>query len=356
MKRTLCAVCLLAAAPLSHASAVRANKLPLPKTMTCLALKQPISYTMTTGMFHLGWEIELGRGAYVSELEDGRGTYYRAPPGAITQQRVNKKTHAGVGRVVGFVGGIYVPHDAAAAPRLYTYYGSYGAPEEHPKADADCSSLTYAIDPQTHRVNVWSTGVATGIGAGMGMALGRSFHPHVQGSYGQAAGVGLLGGLLGGLIIGAIEKSKAGEIIPGPQLSSDAIDKIKTLASGKVPIYEKGHAPDSGLATASPTPLTAPASMDETPAAAAPAVAPETATATDAALSSAAVHPDVAIAAVVPTHSDMASRAQRVADQMKCDAVQPSGTGFVASCGSYAVFIDCDSGSCRPTHTVKPGH
>lgn len=346
MKGTFCAVCLLAAAPLSHASAVHANKLPLPKSMTCLALKQPISYTTTTGMFHIGWDIALGSGAYVSEREDAQGTYYRAPPGAMTQQRVKKKTHATVGRPVAFVGGIYVPHDAGAPPRLYAYYGSYGAPQEHPRADADCSTLTYAIDPQTHSVNVWGTAVATGIGAGMGMAMSRSFHPHVQASYGQAVGVGLIGGLIGGLIVGAIEKSKADEIIPGPPLSSDAIDRIKSLAGEKVAISERGSAAASSLAATAPVPPPSPATAQEAPI----TLAHAGATATAAAQAGVAA---ATAATGAPTTSPMASQAQHVADNMKCGAVRPSGTGFVASCGAYGIFIDCDTGQCRPTHTVK---
>ena len=344
MKRTFCAVCLLAAAPLSHASAVRAAKLPLPKSVTCLALRQPITYTTKIGLFHLVWDVTLGRGAYVSEREDAQGTYYRAPPGALTQQHVNKKTHAPIGHAVGFVGGIYLPRNSATPPRLYSYYGSYGAAEEHPRSDADCSTLTYAIDPQTHSVNVWAMGLSTGIGTGIGMALGRSFQPHFQGSYGQAAGVGLIGGLLGGLIVGAIEKSKAGEIIPGPPLSSDAIEKIEVLAGEKVVMSERGHGAAPSLAVASPVTPAPPAIVQQ----ASPTLAHADAAATTA------FHAGVAAAAGVPANPATMAQARGVAHQLRCDAVTPRGTGYVASCGSYDVFIDCDTGQCRPTHTIKP--
>jgi hypothetical protein len=49
--------------------------------------------------------------------------------------------------------------------------------------------------------------------------------------------------------------------------------------------------------------------------------------------------------------------AQTVATQMGCGAVQTNGaTTFIASCGTYSVLIDCDSGQCRPMHTVNVKH
>jgi hypothetical protein len=49
--------------------------------------------------------------------------------------------------------------------------------------------------------------------------------------------------------------------------------------------------------------------------------------------------------------------AQTVASQMGCGAVQTNGaTTFIASCGTYSVLIDCDSGQCRPMHTVNVKH
>lgn len=49
--------------------------------------------------------------------------------------------------------------------------------------------------------------------------------------------------------------------------------------------------------------------------------------------------------------------AQATATQMGCGAVQSNGaTTFIAPCGTYSVLIDCDSGQCRPMHTVNAKH
>lgn len=54
------------------------------------------------------------------------------------------------------------------------------------------------------------------------------------------------------------------------------------------------------------------------------------------------------------SNAGLLSRAQSAANQIGCGAVRPSdGSTFTASCGSYDVVIDCDGGSCHPTHTVK---
>lgn len=53
----------------------------------------------------------------------------------------------------------------------------------------------------------------------------------------------------------------------------------------------------------------------------------------------------------------IAPLAQTVATQMGCGAVQSNGaTTFIAPCGTYSVLIDCDSGQCRPMHTVNAKH
>lgn len=65
-------------------------------------------------------------------------------------------------------------------------------------------------------------------------------------------------------------------------------------------------------------------------------------------MSVAAITPQdsAAIAAIEPL-------AQSVATGLGCGAVQANGaTTFIAPCGTYGVLIDCDSGQCRPMHTV----
>lgn len=352
MKWTLPMACLLAAVtPLSYATTVRADKLPLPKSMTCLQVKQAISYTITRGLLHIPWDVELGRGAYISEHEDANGVYYRAPSGSMTERRADEKETSVAGRRATFEGGIFIPNDASAAPTLYEYYGTMSRSTRAVPDSTDCGTLTYAVDPSTHKINVWAMGAATGIGAATGMAIGHSIHPQMKGSYAQAAGVGLVGGLIGGLIIGAIENSKAGEIVEGPSVNSEAGEKIKALVADKVSMTERGHPAASNIAAAAPatsdlqvtTTQGAPDADVQTnagPATSAPTVgAPAT---------------TLAASTIAMSDSAVASQAQSVANQLGCTSVKAGGAGgYVAQCGSYGVFIDCDSGRCRPTHTVR---
>ncbi len=350
MKGMSLMVCLFAAVtPLTHAAAVHADKLPPPKSMTCLQLKQGISYTITRGLLHIPWNIELASGAYISEHEDAHGVYYRAPSGAITERRTDKQATSRAGRRMTFDGGIYVPNDATAAPTLYTYDETLTSAPEAIPTPTECGTLSYAVDPSTHKVSVWGTAAAAGIGAAAGMVASRSFHPQMRGSYGQAAGVGLVGGLIGGLIIGAIEKSKADEILAGPPMDSEAAEKIRAWAASKITMTERGHSAASSMTTAAPAASEAlPATTANTADTGAPMNAEPTAS--GAAIAQTAALP----AATGASEAPMTSRAQGAANQLGCSTVKAvSAGGYVASCGSYGVFIDCDTDRCRPTHTVR---
>lgn len=352
MKWMLPMACLLAAAaPLSHAATVRADKLPAPKNMACLQIKQAIPYTVTRGLVHIPWDIELGRGAYVSEHEDAHGVYYRAPAGTITERRADEKETSRAGRRMTFEGGIYVPNDPASAPTLYKYYATDTVATRSAPDNTDCSTLTYTRDPNTQKVNVWAVGAATGIGAATGMAVSRSIHPQMHASYGQAAGVGLIGGLIGGLIVGAIENSKAGEIVPGPELDSQAGEKIRALATDKVAMTERGQAASPNVAAATPAASTTQMATTRAD------VDGEAHTATGPAHGATVAAPAAAVSPVATmamVDSPTTSQAQGVANQLGCGSVKANGAGgYVAACGSYGVYIDCDTGRCRPTHTVK---
>ena len=62
-----------------------------------------------------------------------------------------------------------------------------------------------------------------------------------------------------------------------------------------------------------------------------------------------------AVDATATASSPLESQAQSVANQLGCGTVKASATGgYIAPCGSHGVYIDCDAGRCRPTHTVKP--
>ncbi|WP_430390676.1 hypothetical protein [Dyella sp. 20L07] len=352
MKWMLPMACLLVAVtPLSYAATVRADKLPAPKNMTCLQMTQAMSYTIPRGLLHIPWGTELGRGAYISEHEDAHGIYYRAPAGAITERRTDEKETSVAGRRMTFEGGIYVPNDTAAAPSLYKYYGTDTGATRSAPDNTDCTTLTYTVDPQTHKVNVWALGAATGIGAATGMAIGHSIHPQMHGSYGQAAGAGLIGGLIGGLIVGAIENSKVGEIIPGPALDGQTGEKIRALATDKVAMTERGQPGVANVAMTAPVALPVQTAMAQ---AGAEGDAP---TSIGPATSSSVAGPTTAtpsIGTIAMVESPTTSQAQGVANQLGCGVVKASGAGgYVAPCGSYGVYIDCDSGRCHPAHTVK---
>jgi hypothetical protein len=339
---------------------VRANKLPQPKKMACLQVKQAISISTTRGLLHIPWNTEIRTGAYISEYEDANGVYYRAPEGAITERRTDLEESSRAGRTLTFDGGIYVPNDPAIAPTLYEYYATLSPQTQSAPSDTDCSTLTYTRDPHTQKISVMRTGVAFGVAAAAGMVTGRYIHPHMHTSYGQSAGVGLAGGLIAGLIIGAIEKSKEGEIVPGPALDSQAEEKIKTLATNKVALGELPQAGNPKTAAIAPVQPTSAASVTQTaatPPNASTAVesttmlTPATPTSIAAPATAAPVPP---ASSTVATEQSMLSLAQNVATQMGCGAVKAHGeSGYIAPCGSNGVYIGCDAGQCRALHTIK---
>lgn len=55
-----------------------------------------------------------------------------------------------------------------------------------------------------------------------------------------------------------------------------------------------------------------------------------------------------------PDYAAMVLSAQKLSTQMGCGDVKAAGgTTFQAQCSSYQVVIDCNSGTCRPVHTVN---
>ena len=116
-----------------------------------------------------------------------------------------------------------------------------------------------------------------------------------------------------------------------PAQTSPASTVSPTEAAAAQPVAET----EAQAAMPSPAPAAA------SPVAAAPESVPVTAT---------SPQDSAATAAIAPL-------AQSVAGQLGCGAVQANGaTTFVAPCGDYSVLIDCDSGQCRPMHTVNVKH
>jgi hypothetical protein len=354
------------------APGVKPDKLSAPQVVTCLDVKEPMSFTTTHGLFNFPWETRLDRGVYISEKEDAKGTYYRAPPGGITVGRTDRKDRpAGPATYMTYDGGIFIPHDPTVAPTLYKYFSTGPALVQAQPSNVDCSTVVYIRDPSTQKIDIAMLAVGTGIGAATGSAIGHSLHPSVHMSYGQAAGVGLVGGVIGGLIAGAIINSEVGEIQAGPEIDSQMEEKIKVLAAHKVIVRESGHpaAPavaNMAQAPTSPIPAGAPEVSATASVASAVTVPPAPAAAAAGAPTMAVPPPlpasskvaapvSVAVPSVSTPSADtaMMPMAQNVANQLGCSSVEANGgSTFVATCGSYSVLIDCDGGQCRPMHTV----
>ena len=91
--------------------------LAAPRTITCVNLENPTSYAVERGLLNIVWETTLARGPYISEKDDGIGTYYRGPPGAVSIARPEMADRpASVATHMSYDGGFWVPHDPKVPP------------------------------------------------------------------------------------------------------------------------------------------------------------------------------------------------------------------------------------------------
>jgi hypothetical protein len=225
-------------AQITRAGAVLApDSLPSPAELTCIDVKEPLSFTTPVGLFKVMWTMRLERGPYVSEKADGKGTFYRAPQGGI---RLAGNEPATAGHGTAFDGGIYVPNDAREPVKIYFYASRAKAPDEAPSAEAGCATAGYVKDPATSRISVVALGAAGAAGGAAGGIAGRSVAKGGAMSYGQAAGVGAAGGLIAGVFIAWIVNRDAGKIyFPAtPKPTPEFLDKLRALAAQKVPLKE----------------------------------------------------------------------------------------------------------------------
>jgi hypothetical protein len=145
---------------------------------------------------------------------------------------------------------------------------------------------------------------------------------------------------------------------PAALLATDATPAValnqssaNEAAASKATVVSTPSRPSSPADAAAPKPL---AVAEHEPGAATPSTAPSTpppaAAATSLPMPVTSPQDSAANAAIAPL-------AQAVAIQLGCGAVQANGaTTFIAPCGDYSVLIDCDSGQCRPMHTVSAKH
>lgn len=227
---------LLSAIVVSGCVAIKPEDLAVPAQVTCVNLKQPLS---ASGKYGLGytWITRLERGPYWSEREDGKGTYFRAPPGGLSIRGPDGNGVPGWGATMD--GGFYVPNDPSEPPRIYRYFSTEAAPVLVPPEDADCSTVGYVKDPSTSKVSVWSFAAGGAVGGAAGGLIGRSMAQNSSMSYGQAAGAGAVGGLVAGVLVAAIINADVGKIIGGlPIQEPQFLDHLKTLQASKVPVKE----------------------------------------------------------------------------------------------------------------------
>ncbi|GAB2583135.1 hypothetical protein GCM10027066_25760 [Dyella jejuensis] len=141
--------------------------------------------------------------------------------------------------------------------------------------------------------------------------------------------------------------------LDGSHISETAANTLAAPSAGLAPVASassQASAPGDVSATEPMAPKPTPVA-EATPATVMPSPAPSA--------SSAAVATGSTVATATAPQGFVADTAttplaQSVAIQLGCGAVQAhSATTFIASCGSYGVLIDCDSGQCRPMHTVN---
>lgn len=213
-------------------TAIKPEDLPIPTQVTCLNLKEPLSHTGKYGLVNVPYTTRLERGPYVSEREDEKGTYYRAPPGGLSIKGAEGPAFATKD------GGIYIPKDPNEPPRLYEYFSTTSAPVHVPAEGADCSRVGYVKDPSTAKVSLVSFAADGAAGGAAGAIMGRN--PQSSMSTGQTAGAGAVGGLAAGLIGAAIINADVGKIVPPALPIQDAqfLEQLRKLAASRVPVRE----------------------------------------------------------------------------------------------------------------------
>lgn len=222
----------------------RPEDLPAPAQITCVTL--PTRMIFSTARDHVSdgvhYEVRLEKGPYISEKEDERGTYYRAPPGALS---IGPLMAWGVGGYHDSPGGFWIPHDPTQSPQLYVYETDGRLPAiEEPMDYGDCSSYNYAQDPKTTKVSLVPYAVGGALGGAAGGAIARALVPKSGIGYGQAVAGGAVGGATGMLLVGAIIESGIGKIHFDYPTYSHGFDprlgaQLRELAARAVPLKKR---------------------------------------------------------------------------------------------------------------------
>lgn len=204
---------------------IKPSELRRPASVTCILVPETVSVSEPRGLANVMWHISFEHGAYIAEGESDEGTFYRAPPGGISTG-------------IAHDGGLFVPRDAAATPRLYRYV-SNSIPSKQAGAES-CSEFFALRDPVTSQVSVVAAVTGGAVGGLAGRAIAGAINPRISISYGQAA----VGGAIGMGIVAAIINAGVGKIeFLAPMNSVEFNDKLKKLAAGAVPIREDHSRP-----------------------------------------------------------------------------------------------------------------
>ena len=215
------------------AKEIRPDDLAVPSQITCINVKEALSFNGHYGALKKQWTTRLERGQYWSEKMDDKGTYYRGPPGGLTFLDNDGK---GIpGQPVTYDGGFYIPNNPDDPVTKYMYLSS--VPVHIPPEDADCSSTGYVKDPYSSKVSyvaVPRNSAAIGVSAVTPIRAGDKSYP-------QPAVVvaGAVGGVIGGMIVMAVASAVMGKIDPGFAIQDPQfMAKLRELAASAVPVQE----------------------------------------------------------------------------------------------------------------------
>jgi len=154
---------------LSGGCATNPARLAIPDRMTCIHVPSLVETVEPRGLVRVRWRISLRPGPYVSEYADSSGTYYRAPPGGVYMGLAEPGGSTGVFNQT-YDGGLWVPHDPAGAPRVYSYFSTQSAEVRSPAEGATCANATYAERPDARGVSAIQFALGGGLGGGEGGA------------------------------------------------------------------------------------------------------------------------------------------------------------------------------------------
>lgn len=226
------------------ATVIKPTDLAQPASPTCIQVPVGVVAHEVKGLLNFKWTTQLAPGPYIAEREDAQGTFYRAPPGGVevfADEYVDKQPAGMIPRF--YDGGIWLPRDAAAPAKFYTYFSTADAVVKPAPPDASCDVAVLVPDPQAQGVS--SVAFATGgaIGGATGAVVGRSMNHHSSLSYGQAAGAGLVGGAIGGLIVASLINMDIGKINLMPLSKDPAFQTMLDQFKGSVVQLKPAPAP-----------------------------------------------------------------------------------------------------------------